>query len=196
MATSNLSHLLLCAGSVAQWANTSVTEWRDRVRLVARAAHAGGAAWATIVPHDAESDSEDGGAELGAHQVRDVLVTQCDGVRYAERVVIHSEEGVTVIVDPLADGRRRIADAVSRLGRGSITEQRLSSALAAPAPGEPDLIIVLGNATRLPVSLVWELAYAELVFLDAPWGALDSEHLEMAIDDFRRRDRRFGGVDS
>ena len=50
--------------------------------------------------------------------------------------------------------------------------------------------------TRLPPSLVWELAYAELVFLDAPWSALDSEHLEMAVDDFRRRNRRFGGLDS
>jgi undecaprenyl diphosphate synthase len=48
----------------------------------------------------------------------------------------------------------------------------------------------------MPASLVWELAYAELVFFDADWRALDAEHLEMAIDDFTRRDRRFGGVDS
>ena len=48
----------------------------------------------------------------------------------------------------------------------------------------------------MPASLVWELAYAEIVFLDAPWTALDAEHIEMAIDDFARRDRRFGGIDS
>jgi undecaprenyl diphosphate synthase len=77
-----------------------------------------------------------------------------------------------------------------------VTEQRLSSALSAPAPTEPDLVIVLGNATEIPGSLVWELAYAEMVFLDTPWNALDAEHLEMAIDDFARRDRRFGGIDS
>ena len=57
-------------------------------------------------------------------------------------------------------------------------------------------VIVLGPATQMPASLVWELAYAELVFFDADWHALDAEHLEMAIDDFTRRDRRFGGVDS
>jgi undecaprenyl diphosphate synthase len=43
---------------------------------------------------------------------------------------------------------------------------------------------------------VWELAYAELVFLDVPWSGLDAEHVEMAINDYTRRDRRFGGVDS
>jgi undecaprenyl diphosphate synthase len=81
-------------------------------------------------------------------------------------------------------------------GDTTVTEQRLASTLAAPAPGEPDLVIVLGNATDMPASLVWELAYAEIVFLDAPWTALDAEHIEMAIDDFARRDRRFGGIDS
>jgi undecaprenyl diphosphate synthase len=38
--------------------------------------------------------------------------------------------------------------------------------------------------------------WAELVFLDVPWTELDGEHLEMAINDYTRRDRRFGGVDS
>jgi undecaprenyl diphosphate synthase len=43
---------------------------------------------------------------------------------------------------------------------------------------------------------VWELAYSELVFLDIKWADLQSLHLEMAIDDFNRRHRRFGGLDS
>jgi undecaprenyl diphosphate synthase len=189
VSTSNLAHLLLCAGTVAEWANTDAAQWRERLHLVARATHTGGGAWATIVPYT-------GAASDGAERVQSMLVEQCAGIRYGERVVVHSDDGVTLVVDPLADGRRRIADVVARLGSGVISEQRMSSELAAPAPGEPDLIVVLGKPTRLPVSLVWELAYAELVFLDAPWGALDSEHLEMAIDDFRRRDRRFGGVDS
>jgi undecaprenyl diphosphate synthase len=48
----------------------------------------------------------------------------------------------------------------------------------------------------MPPSLVWELAYAELVFLNVPWAELDADALEIAIADFARRDRRFGGVDS
>lgn len=189
MISTDLSHILLCAGSVRDWAETSIDAWKDRIRLVATASTAGGAAWATMVPNGLEDP-------VSAAVVRERLVSDLDGTTYADRVVLHSDDGVTIIVDPLADGRERIAHAVSRLGNGAISEQRLSTVLSAPAPSEPDLIVVLGTADRLPASLVWELAYAELVFLDAPWSALDSEHLEMAIDDFRRRSRRFGGLDS
>lgn len=186
----SLSHLLLCAGSVRDWQVTSADQWRLRVALVARAAQAGGAEWATIVPtHPGDA------AQI--ESVRTMLQDSCGGVRYAHRMVILSEGGVTVIVDPIADGKQRIADAAVRAGSsGEITEGRLSAAVTAPAPSEPDLVIVLGDATTMPASLVWELAYAELVFLDVPWTELDGEHLEMAINDYTRRDRRFGGVDS
>lgn len=195
---SNLSHVLLCAGSVAEWAETSAEQWRDRLSLVARAAHSGDAEWATIVP------SASGSAEQSA-RVRDVLVEECGGVRYADRVVVLGDDGVTVIVDCCADGRQRIVEAAvrnttvettSRSFNDGSNEERLSAAICAPAPDEPDLVVVLGSPTKMPVSLVWELAYAEIVFLDAAWRDLDAEHLEMAIDDFTRRDRRFGGVDS
>lgn len=190
VAEASLSHLLLCAGSVRDWHATSVEQWHRRVALVARAAHAGGAEWATIVPTHPGNASE-------IESIRTVLQDSCGGVRYANRVVMLSEGGVTVIVDPLADGKQRIADAAVRAGSsGEITEDRLSAAVTAPAPSEPDLVIVLGDATTMPASLVWELAYAELVFLDVPWTELDGEHLEMAINDYTRRDRRFGGVDS
>jgi undecaprenyl diphosphate synthase len=44
--------------------------------------------------------------------------------------------------------------------------------------------------------MVWELAYSELVFIDLSWWEFDASHLELAIDDFNRRHRRFGGLDS
>jgi undecaprenyl diphosphate synthase len=43
---------------------------------------------------------------------------------------------------------------------------------------------------------MWELTYSELVFLDVSWRKCNVEHVQMAINDFQRRDRRFGGVDS
>lgn len=186
----SLSHLLLCAGSVTDWKNTSAEQWRTRLDLVARAAQGGGAEWATIVPAMP-------GLSQDVEAVRALLQDACGGVRYAQRMVMLSEGGVTVIVDPIADGKQRIADAASRIASsGELTEERLSAAITAPAPNEPDLVIVLGDATTMPSALVWELAYAELVFLDVPWSELDAEHVEMAINDFTRRDRRFGGVDS
>ncbi|MEY4400285.1 MAG: hypothetical protein RL072_150 [Actinomycetota bacterium] len=184
-----LSHVLLCAGSLREWASTDAKAWRDRLNVISRVAHGGGAEWATIIPTGP-------GLESDRETVRTLLIEACGGVRYADRVVVIGEQGVTLIVDVCTDGRVRVADAVNRMNVDDVTEQRLAATLSAPAPGEPDLVIVLGVATQIPTSLVWELAYAELVFLDAPWTALDAEHLEMAIDDFARRDRRFGGIDS
>ena len=77
-----------------------------------------------------------------------------------------------------------------------IDEAKLAATIMAPASGEPDLILVLGSPTKIPKSLVWELAYSELVFLDVSWLKCDVEHIQMALDDFQRRDRRFGGIDS
>lgn len=189
VAATNLTHVLLCGGSISEWASTSPDEWRARLDLVAAAAHNGGAAWATIIPNGGGRDDE-------SESVRELLISSCDGVRYADRVVVLARHGVTVIVDPLADGQTRIARASAHITKSQLSEQRLGAAVSAPAPAEPDLVIILGSATELPQSLVWELAYAEIVFFEAPWQQLDAEHLEMAIDDFTRRDRRFGGVDS
>ena len=54
---------------------------------------------------------------------------------------------------------------------------------------------MLGPSTQLPPSLVWELAYAELVFIPVPWDLLGPDHLVAAIADFSGRNRRFGGLD-
>ena len=60
---------------------------------------------------------------------------------------------------------------------------------------EPDLVLVLGPPTQLPPSLVWELAYAELVFTEVAWEKLSADDVRDAIDDFASRRRRFGGLD-
>ena len=202
VSATSMSHVLLCAGSLDEWAATSVDDWRARLDLVAKAASAGGAEWATIIPARAHSSSELGVGVSGTNEqvsqaIGQRLVSSCGGVWYAKRVVVLCAGGVTVIVDPQPDGQQRIADAATQIATVSaINEDQLAAAICAPAPNEPDLVIVLGPATVMPTSLVWELAYAEIVFFDAPWQALDAEHVEMAIDDFTRRDRRFGGVDS
>lgn len=190
VSSAKMSHLLVCAGSVGEWQRTSDDDWRLRLDIVGHAAQVGGAEWATIVPVSAHPGDD---PEI----VRTRLEQSCGGVRYAQRVVVLGADGVTVVVDPSADGQRRIVDAAARVAASSsVTEDRLSAAITAPAPSEPDLVVVLSDATTMPSSLVWELAYAEIVFLNVPWSELNAEHLEMAIDDFTRRDRRFGGVDS
>jgi undecaprenyl diphosphate synthase len=101
-----------------------------------------------------------------------------------------------VIVDPCGDGRQRFAEAMQRLQPDEpVNEATVTEVLYAPADCEPDLIVVLGESTRLPPSLVWELAYGELVFHPMAWDELSPDHLVDAIADFARRERRFGGLD-
>jgi len=57
-----------------------------------------------------------------------------------------------------------------------------------------DLLIRTGGEQRLSDFLLWEAAYAELVFLAVPWPEFDRDNLESALEEFARRQRRFGRV--
>jgi undecaprenyl diphosphate synthase len=60
--------------------------------------------------------------------------------------------------------------------------------------GDVDLLIRTGGEKRLSDFLLWESAYAELHFTDRTWPDFNEEDLESAIQEFNRRERRFGGV--
>ena len=60
--------------------------------------------------------------------------------------------------------------------------------------GDVDLLIRTGGEKRLSDFLLWESAYAELVFTDKMWPDFDEGDLEAALEEFSRRERRFGGV--
>jgi undecaprenyl diphosphate synthase len=72
-------------------------------------------------------------------------------------------------------------------------EWGLTAALRA-AGADVDLLIRTGGEKRLSDFLLWESAYAELVFTDQMWPDFDETDLEAAVAEFRRRERRFGGV--
>jgi len=59
-----------------------------------------------------------------------------------------------------------------------------------------DLLIRTGGEKRLSDFLLWESAYAELLFTDRMWPDFDEADLDAALEEFRRRERRFGGVAS
>jgi undecaprenyl diphosphate synthase len=58
------------------------------------------------------------------------------------------------------------------------------------------LLIRTSGEQRISNFLLWQCAYAELVFVDTLWPDFGKEHLEHAIAEFRRRERRYGGVGS
>lgn len=93
-------------------------------------------------------------------------------------------------------GRDEIVRAVRRLqAKGApITEATISANLDRPDLPFPDLVLRPGGETRLSNFLLWESAYAELLFLDKLWPDFGPEDLALAVDEYRRRDRRYGGT--
>ena len=75
-----------------------------------------------------------------------------------------------------------------------ITPEALSAALDTQEIPDPDLLIRTSGELRLSNFLLWQSAYTEFVFLEACWPDFGRELLQQAIEDFRRRDRRFGGI--
>jgi undecaprenyl diphosphate synthase len=71
--------------------------------------------------------------------------------------------------------------------------QQVMQALTAES-GEVDLLIRTGGEKRLSDFLLWESAYAELVFIERMWPDFDEADLDAALEEFRHRERRFGGV--
>ncbi|HET7601243.1 MAG TPA: di-trans,poly-cis-decaprenylcistransferase [Gemmatimonadales bacterium] len=63
-----------------------------------------------------------------------------------------------------------------------------------PFAAPVDLLIRTGGERRLSDFLLWECAYAELCFMPIMWPEFGPQHLEQAVADFRRRERRFGAL--
>ena len=59
---------------------------------------------------------------------------------------------------------------------------------------DPDLLIRTSGEQRISNFLLWQCAYSELVFVDTLWPDFGKEELEKAIIEYRRRERRYGGV--
>ena len=95
--------------------------------------------------------------------------------------------------------RDLILDAASRLRSGQFTREKFNEAMAAAAhaPGgvpDVDLLIRTGGEQRLSDFLLWECAYAELVFTPRMWPEFTARDLEAAIMEYQRRERRFGDI--
>ena len=75
-----------------------------------------------------------------------------------------------------------------------ITEQLISDHLDTAGIPDPDLLIRTSGELRLSNYLMWQLAYTEFYFTDVPWPDFSKQELEKAIEQYNRRDRRYGGV--
>lgn len=81
-----------------------------------------------------------------------------------------------------------------RLDLDKLDEKRFSSFLYTEGLPDVDLIIRPSGEMRLSNFLIWQAAYAEFVFMDVLWPDFTREHLIQALNEYGKRNRRFGGV--
>lgn len=95
----------------------------------------------------------------------------------------------------IAAAARRLAERVAagQMDPEAIDTDALASELQTSDLPPLDLLVRTSGEVRLSNFLLWQAAYAELVFLDVLWPDFDEAALAQAIDEFRRRQRRFGG---
>jgi undecaprenyl diphosphate synthase len=74
----------------------------------------------------------------------------------------------------------------------TFSEEDLAPYLSMAYAPEPDLFIRTGGEQRISNFLVWQLAYTELFFTDTLWPDFDARTLDVAIESYQQRERRFG----
>lgn len=170
----SLRHVIVVGGTLAQWAALPDDQWADRLAELGKVADHVGANWLIMRPFGPGDGPSPDVPE------RQVVIGTC-----------------LAVAQPDEDGRARLTLAVAGLQAAGapITEASIDAALNAPAQADPDLVVVVGGKHRLPPSLVWELAYSELVFVDTTWQHFGPGHLDEAIVSYAHRHRRFGGID-
>ncbi len=102
--------------------------------------------------------------------------------------------GTTLAVALNYGAQDEIARAAARAAaKGAITIDTIAAELDTADMPPLDLLIRTSGEVRLSNFLLWQAAYAEMLFLDVLWPDFGPQHLTEALDEFVRRDRRFGG---
>jgi undecaprenyl diphosphate synthase len=149
-------------------------------------------------------------AELHRSNVRVRVIGEREGLAPDIRHLLEEAEeltrnndGLIVVVAFNYGARQEIARAARRLAADvlagklpleGVTEEALASYLDASDLPDPDVVIRTSGEQRLSNFLLWQSAYSELVFVPAYWPDFDRATLEGAIAEYRRRERRFGGL--
>ena len=118
-----------------------------------------------------------------------------EAMEHLEKITAHKTRVLNIALN--YGGRDEIVRACNRLlasGATSVDEKTFSTMLDTAPVCDPDLVVRTGGDLRLSNFLMWQSAYAELYFTDVLWPDFDAEALDLAIEEFYKRKRRFGGV--
>ena len=111
----------------------------------------------------------------------------------ATRLVIAFNYGAR---DEMTRAMRKLAARVAtgEIEPDEIDVNTISNSLDTAEWSDPELIIRTSGEQRLSNFLLWQAAYSEFIFLDCLWPDFNKSHFEQALNEYRSRDRRFGGV--
>jgi undecaprenyl diphosphate synthase len=110
---------------------------------------------------------------------------------------------LTVVIALSYGGRAEIVGAARRLAEkaamgeldcNDIDEEALAAHLYTSGIPDPDLLIRTSGEKRISNFLIWQLAYTEFMFLDVLWPDFSPRDLEAAINEYHRRERRYGAI--
>ena len=119
-----------------------------------------------------------------------------EGFAWMEEQTAHCT-GMTAVFAVNYGGRQEILDAVNRIlksGLDSVDQETFRRYLYIPELPDLDLLIRTSGELRISNFLLWQSAYTELWFTDTLWPDFTEEEFKKALEDFSRRERRFGGI--
>ena len=98
--------------------------------------------------------------------------------------------------EEILNATKRIAQEVKdgKLKLEDISEQTISNHLYTAGIPEPDLVIRTSNELRTSNFLPWQIVYSEFYFLEKNWPDFTENDLDLAIEEYHRRNRKFGGT--
>ena len=149
-------------------------------------------------------------AELHANNIRVRIIGEREGLASDIGLLLEESEqltrsntGLTLVIAFNYGGRQEIVNAVRRLAEkvregvldpSAIDMETLGAALDTRDIPDPDLVIRTSGEQRVSNFLTWQTAYSEFVFLPDFWPDFDDATFRAAIDEYGRRERRFGGL--
>ena len=129
------------------------------------------------------------------------LPKRCVNALEGDIVASESNTGLTLILALNYSGRTEITKAVADIAHkielgeiraSQIDETTITHNLSTRAYPDPELLIRTSGEMRLSNFLLWQMAYTELYFTDVLWPDFRKEHLLLALEDYNKRERRFG----
>ncbi len=108
-----------------------------------------------------------------------------------------NEKKITLAIAFNYGGRTEILDAINKIikdGIKDVDEETFRKYLYLPDLPDPDIVLRTSGEMRISNFLLWQIAYSELIFIKKYWPDFDKEDLKFALEEFSRRQRRFGGI--